>query len=121
MVLEGDSLAVLAEGAGHVPGTALPGGNGNVVVAGHRDTFFRALREIRNGDEIIFTTTRAVHTYRVGLTEKVSPTDVAVLRAVGHPTITLITCYPFGFIGQAPRRFVVQASEVVAAAVGGAS
>lgn len=116
MVLQGDDDGVLRKGAGHVPDTAYPGGAGNVVIAAHRDTFFRPLRNIREGDEISVTTIQGVHRYRVGLIEKVDPYDVQVLRALGHPTLTLITCYPFEFIGHAPKRFIVQASEILSAA-----
>lgn len=112
MVLEGDGDGILAEAAGHVPTTALPGGAGNVVVAGHRDTFFRALRNIRMGDRIAFTTTAGTYHYRVENIHKVGPRDVQVLQASGYPRLTLITCYPFNFIGAAPMRFVVDASEI---------
>ena len=115
MVLEGDDAAELAKGAGHVRNTALPGGPGNVVFAAHRDTFFRPLRKIREGDDITVTTTRGVYHYRVGLIEKVDPDDVRVLKALDHATLTLITCYPFEYIGNAPKRFIVQASEIFSA------
>ena len=110
MVLEGDDDAVLRNGAGHVPSTALPGGAGNVVVAAHRDTFFRPLRKISKGDEITFTTTQGVERYRVKSIREVDPHDVQVLKPLNHPTLTLITCYPFYFVGDAPKRFVVQAA-----------
>jgi LPXTG-site transpeptidase (sortase) family protein len=112
MVLEGDGEGVLGKAVGHVPATALPGGAGNVVIAGHRDTFFRALRNIQKNDEITFTTTQGIYNYRVGSIEEVGPHDVDVLRATGRPLLTLITCYPFDFIGPAPKRFVVQAEEI---------
>ena len=111
MVLEGDGDDVLRKAVGHVPTTAFPGGPGNVVIAGHRDTFFRALRKIRKDDEIIFTTTQGIYNYQVGSIEKVGPQDVQVLKASLHPTLTLVTCYPFDYIGPAPERFVVQAWE----------
>jgi sortase A len=112
MVLEGDSDATLKKGAGHVRTTPLPGGSGNVVIAGHRDTFFRALRKIQKHDEVTFTTTRGVHHYEVASIEEVGPKDLQVLQPTGKPTLTLITCYPFNYIGPAPMRFVVKASEV---------
>jgi sortase A len=112
MVLEGDSKDILRNGAGHVPTTGFPGGPGNVVVAGHRDTFFRALRDIRKDDEITFTTTQGTFHYQVETTEKVGPEDIRVLEASDHPLLTLITCYPFNYIGPAPRRFVVQAGQI---------
>jgi LPXTG-site transpeptidase (sortase) family protein len=119
MVLEGDGDDVLGKAAGHVPTTAFPGGPGNVVIAGHRDTFFRALRKIRRGDEITFTTTQGIYHYQVGSIEKVGPRDVQVLKASDHPTLTLITCYPFNYVGPAPMRFVVQASETGSSQIGG--
>ena len=102
MVLEGDGDGVLQKAVGHVPTTAFPGGPGNVVIAGHRDTFFRALRKIRNDDDIIFTTTQGTYNYQVASIEEVGPQDVQVLRASLHPTLTLVTCYPFDYIGPAP-------------------
>jgi sortase A len=111
MVLEGDGDGVLEKAVGHVPTTAFPGGPGNVVIAGHRDTFFRALRKIRKDDDIIFTTTQGTYNYQVGSIEEVGPQDVQVLKASLHPTLTLVTCYPFDYIGPAPERFVVQAWE----------
>jgi LPXTG-site transpeptidase (sortase) family protein len=112
MVLEGDGDEILGKAAGHVPATALPGGAGNVVIAGHRDTFFRPLRKIRNDDAIIFTTTQGIYHYKVGSIKKVGPQDVQVLQASDHPELTLITCYPFDYLGPAPMRFVVQAAEI---------
>ena len=112
MVLEGDDDEILAEAAGHVPSTALPGGLGNVAVAGHRDTFFRALRNIHHDDVITFATAGGTYEYRVESLDTVKPQDVQVLDASAHPTLTLITCYPFDYIGAAPLRFVVKASEI---------
>ncbi len=119
MVLEGDGDDVLRKAVGHVPTTALPGGPGNVVIAGHRDTFFRALRRIRKDDDIIFTTTQGIYNYHVGSIEKVGPQDVQVLDASPQPTLTLVTCYPFDYIGPAPERFVVQATETQSPEIGG--
>ncbi len=112
MVLEGDGDDILGKAAGHVPASALPGGPGNVAIAGHRDSFFRALRNIRKDDQITFTTVEGTYYYQVASLEKVDPQDLQVLQPTGHPTLTLITCYPFNYIGPAPRRFVVQASEI---------
>lgn len=112
MVLEGDGDEILGKAAGHVPATALPGGAGNVVIAGHRDTFFRPLRRIRNDDGIIFTTTQGIYHYKVRSIKKVGPQDVQVLQASDHPELTLITCFPFDYLGPAPMRFVVQAAEI---------
>ncbi len=112
MVLEGDDDDILAKSAGHVPSTALPGEMGNFVIAAHRDTLFRGLRNIREDDTITFSTTSGTHAYRVESIEKVSPNDVEVLKASATPTLTLVTCYPFNFIGHAPLRFVVKAAEI---------
>ena len=112
MVLEGDSEAVLRNAVGHVPATGFPGGPGNVVVAGHRDTFFRPLRNIQKDDEITFTTLQGTYRYRVESTERVGPKDVRVLQATSHPMLTLVTCYPFYYIGAAPKRFIVQAWQI---------
>lgn len=111
MVLEGDGEGVLAKAVGHVPITAFPGGMGNVVIAGHRDTFFRALRNIQKGDEITFTTVQGIYHYQVGSIDKVGPQDVQVLQASGRRTLTLITCFPFYYVGSAPQRFIVRAWE----------
>jgi LPXTG-site transpeptidase (sortase) family protein len=119
MVLEGDGADVLQKAVGHVPSTATPGGAGNVVVAGHRDTFFRALRKIRQDDVITFTTTQGVYNYQVRSIAEVGPQDVQVLKASDHPTLTLITCYPFDYLGPAPERFVVQAREAQSSEIGG--
>jgi sortase A len=115
MVLEGDDDDILAKAAGHVPSTALPGEIGNFVIAAHRDTLFRGLKNIRKDDTITFSTPAGTHDYRVESLEKVSPNDVEVLKASAQPTLTLITCYPFNFIGHAPLRFVVKAAEIDAA------
>jgi sortase A len=111
-VLEGSDDATLARGAGHIEETALPGDHGNFGVAGHRDTTFRPLRNIRIGDPMTVTTRDRVFHYRVESTAIVGPDDVYVLDDAGHPTMTLVTCYPFTFIGHAPRRFIVRANLV---------
>lgn len=118
MVLEGDGEGVLQKAVGHVPATAFPGKAGNVVVAGHRDTFFRALRNIQKDDEITFTTTQGIYHYQVGSIDKVGPQDVQVLQASGRPKLTLITCYPFYYVGPAPNRFIVQAWETQSSQTG---
>lgn len=112
MVLEGDGAHTLTRGVGHIPGTALPGGAGNVGLAGHRDTFFRALRNVRDGDEIVVTTLEGCYRYRVVSSEIVSPDETRVLDASAIPSVTLVTCYPFYFVGSAPKRFVVHANRV---------
>jgi len=112
VVLEGDDNKVLEVAVGHVPGTALPGEAGNVALAGHRDTVFRELRAVHQGDTIALATPRGDYRYRVESVEVVSPDDVAVLKPTAAATLTLVTCYPFNYIGAAPWRFVVRAGEV---------
>jgi LPXTG-site transpeptidase (sortase) family protein len=109
MVIEGDDESILFRAVGHIPGTALPGASGTVGLAGHRDTFFHALRGVRKSDTILFETTRGAYQYRVVATSVVQPTDTKVLRPSIHPSLVLVTCYPFGFVGRAPNRFVVTA------------
>jgi sortase A len=112
IVLAGLDPGLLRRAAGHVPGTALPGDGGNVAVAGHRDLHFGPLRDVATGDEITFTTPTGVHRYRVSATEVVDPDGTHVLADRGRDELTLITCYPFHYIGPAPRRFVVHAQRV---------
>jgi sortase A len=112
MVLEGDSASVLHRAAGHVEGTAIPGEPGNVVIAAHRDTFFRPLRNIRDQDIITLTTSRGTYQYQVESVQVVGPNDTTVLADSPAPTLTLITCYPFYYVGPAPKRFIVQAKQV---------
>src|SRR5437764_1175385 len=107
---EGVDESTLALAIGHVPGTALPGAPGNAAFAAHRDTFFRPLKHVRPGDQIVVTTKAAAFRYAVTETRVVEPGDVAVLDPTVHATLTLITCYPFEFIGSAPKRFVVRAA-----------
>ena len=111
-IVEGTDDHTLALSVGHIPGTAVPGREGNVVLAGHRDTFFRGLRNIRDRDEILLTTSGGTHLYEVESTRIVSPEDVYVLNDVGRPLLTLVTCYPFYYLGSAPKRFIVQAHRV---------
>jgi LPXTG-site transpeptidase (sortase) family protein len=110
-VVEGDDAAALRRGAGHVRGTAMPGDGGNVVVAGHRDTVFRRLGELQRGDRLRLTTARGVFDYRVSRTLLVRPGDTWVLRR-SAAALTLITCYPFNWIGSAPERWIVQAEPM---------
>jgi len=109
VVLEGDDDFALRLGAGHVPDTALPGHPGNFSIAAHRDTFFRPLRTTRPGDRISLMTRDGSYTYAVQSTEIVHPDDSRVLDASGGEQLTLITCYPFYYIGAAPLRFIVHA------------
>jgi LPXTG-site transpeptidase (sortase) family protein len=108
-VVEGDGATELRRGPGHVAGTAMPGQDGNCIIAGHRDTHFRALKDIRTGDEIILQTRAGKYTYWVKNTQVVSPSDGASLKPTGDAELHLITCYPFYYLGSAPKRFVVQA------------
>lgn len=112
VITQGESDAVLALGAGHLADTPWPGQPGNVVLAGHRDTVFRPLAGIRAGDVIDLTTTSAVVHYVVTSTQIVDPTDLSVLDASTGNTLTLITCFPFVYVGHAPHRFIVRASEL---------
>lgn len=112
MVVEGEDQATLRRAAGHVPGTSLPGRPGNVGITGHRDTFFRPLRNIQRNDMITLTTLRGAYRYRVVSMRIVSPDNVAVLDSNGGEALTLITCHPFYFVGPAPNRFIVRAERV---------
>jgi sortase A len=112
IVREGADLATLAIAVGHIPGTARPGERGNVGLAGHRDSFFRALRNIRVDDTIRISTAGRRYEYRVDSTGVVAPGEIRVLDSTGDPVLTLVTCYPFGFLGHAPDRFVVRASRL---------
>lgn len=112
MVREGADGKTLHSAVGHIPGTALPGYVGNVALAGHRDTFFRALRNIRKDDTIDFETENGTYHYLVESTDIVSPRDVGVLAASHGQTLTLVTCYPFYYVGSAPKRFIVHAAQV---------
>jgi sortase A len=119
IVREGVDEATLRRAVGHVPQTARPGEAGNAALAAHRDTFFRPLKHIRKGDRIKVTTPDGAHEYRVTETRVVAPDDVSVLAPTMNPTLTLVTCYPFNFVGTAPKRFVVRAqtdTPLVAAA-----
>jgi sortase A len=108
-VIEGDSPAELRRGPGHLADSASPGESGNCVIAGHRDTHFRVLKGIRRGDEILLQTERGRFRYRVSGTSVVSPADTRALQPTRSPVLTLITCYPFYYVGASPKRFVVEA------------
>ena len=112
MVAEGYDGKTLRRGAGHVPGTALPGEPGNIGITGHRDTFFRPLHNIQIDDVIALTTLWGEFHYRVVVTDIVNPEDIEVLSPTGSETLTLVTCYPFYFVGAAPNRFIVRAERV---------
>lgn len=109
IVREGDGAHTLDVALGHVPGTALPGQTGNVAIAGHRDTLLRGLRHIEKDDIIQLQTAAGNYSYQVENTSIVTPDDVAVLAPSPSPELTLITCYPFYYVGPAPKRFIVKA------------
>jgi sortase A len=112
MVAEGVDQATLRRAAGHIPGTAQPGEAGNVAISAHRDTFFRPLRNIRRNDVVTLTTLAGNYDYRVVATKVTEPSDVSVLAPNAKEILTLITCYPFYFVGSAPKRFVVQGERI---------
>lgn len=112
MVMEGTGSRTLRRAVGHIEGTSMPGLPGNVGISGHRDTFFRPLRNIRQDDIILLTTLQGEYRYRVLSIRVVEPEDVAVLDAGENEVLTLVTCYPFYFVGAAPKRFIVRAERV---------
>ena len=113
ILIEGTSGKTLRRAVGHISGTALPGQSGNVGISGHRDTFFRPLRNIQHNDVITLTTLLGEYRYRVVSTKVTGPSDVAVLDPSGDEILTLVTCYPFYFVGPAPDRFIVKAERVI--------
>ncbi len=116
MILTGTSDRALRRAVGYIEGTALPGEGGNTGLAGHRDTFFRPLRDIRKKDVIRVQTLGSMFEYVVEDIQIVGPKDVKVLKPDGRPLLTLVTCYPFNYVGSAPKRFIVQARQVSPAA-----
>jgi sortase A len=112
IVLQGVDDTTLRRAVGHVPGTAYPGEPGNVALSAHRDTFFRPLRNIKAADRITVQTPNGSYIYEVEATSVVKPTHVEVLDPTPHPALTLITCYPFNYVGAAPNRFIVRARQV---------
>ena len=113
MVREGVGDETLRRAVGHIPSTALPGQVGNVALAGHRDTFFRKLRDIRKTDKIVVSTLQGNYDYQVESVKIVTPRDVSVLRAIpGEQVLTLVTCFPFNYVGAAPKRFIVRAKQI---------
>lgn len=109
MVLEGDDTGILKVAAGHITGTAVKPGMGNIGIAAHRDTFFRPLKSIHPNDLLTLQTRTGLARFTVSDTEVVRPTDVQVLAAAPGRDLTLVTCYPFHYIGHAPERFIVHA------------
>jgi sortase A len=112
IVAQGQSSKVLRRAVGHLSESAMPGQPGNVTLAGHRDTFFRPLRKIQPGDAISFNTADGEFIYQVESTEVVLPSDVAVLQPSRENTLTLVTCFPFYYVGSAPKRFIVRARQI---------
>jgi len=111
VVRAGSDSRTLRLAVGHIPGTALPGETGNIGLAAHRDTFFRRLGDIRPGDEVNVVTPEGTFRYTVEGTKVVEPRDVWVLDPTEQPSLTLVTCYPFRYIGSAPQRFIVRAVQ----------
>jgi sortase A len=112
VVRDGVAASSLRRGAGHIPGTAVPGVAGNVGIAAHRDTFFRPLRNVRKGDLIQLATLHGQESYRVVWTAVVKPSFVEALNPTPKRSLTLVTCFPFDFVGNAPKRFIVRAERV---------
>ncbi|HMF76678.1 MAG TPA: class D sortase [Bryobacteraceae bacterium] len=130
IVREGVDAGTLSSAVGHVPSTALPGESGNFAIAAHRDTLFRALKDIRKDDVISFESPQSTYRYQVEATKIVRPSDVSVLKPdggglmdmrAGSPNsgrlLTMITCYPFYYVGAAPKRFIVEARMVSESAI----
>jgi sortase A len=111
IIRAGSDARTLRLAVGHITGTAVPGEPGNIGLAGHRDTFFRRLRDIRVGDEIRIVTPGETFTFRVERTSVVKPRDTWVLNETPQPVLTLVTCYPFTYVGSAPDRFIVRAAQ----------
>ena len=112
VVLQGSDTDTLRAGPGHIETTPLPGESGNVAIAGHRDSFFRPLRNVQVGDDILLDTPTARVHYRVSSYSVVNSSEVSVLRPTTDNMLTLVTCFPFQFIGSAPDRFIVRANFV---------
>lgn len=112
MIVQGDSTKLLNRAVGHLPTSALPGETGNVALAAHRDGLFRPLRRVLPGDTITLRTTEREFRYEVLWTAVVPPSAVSVLQPTKNPALTLVTCFPFYYVGGAPERFVVRARQV---------
>ena len=113
IVKQGVDDATLGVAVGHVPYTPMPGQPGNVGVAAHRDTLFRNLKDVKRDDMITLTTVDKVYEYRVESFKVVAPTEVSVLDgSMDEQILTLVTCYPFYYVGNAPKRFIVRARQV---------
>jgi sortase A len=112
VVVEGANPAELQRGPGHLADSALPGSRGNCVIAGHRDTQFRVLRNVEIGEKISLEAGGRTFVYRVMDRKVVAPTDTSSLDPTAKPTLTLVTCYPFYYVGPAPKRFVIRAELI---------
>lgn len=112
MVLEGTDPWTLNRAVGHIESTSLPGQPGNVAISAHRDGYFRNLGRMGKGDEISIVTPDRIYKYAVQSTEIVNPEDIGVLASSNQPVLTLVTCFPFYFVGEAPQRFIVKARLV---------
>lgn len=113
MILEGAGAKTLRRGAGHIPGTGVPGEPGNIGISGHRDTFFSPLRDIRPENLVTITSRSGEFRYRVVSVSVVKPDDIGVLDAGETQVLTLVTCHPFSFIGSAQERYIVRAERVI--------
>jgi sortase A len=108
-IIEGTTVSDLKRGAGHYIKSPLPGKEGNCLIFGHRDGIFRILKDIKLGDIILIETNEGTLHYQVIKTEILMPNDPEILRSYDKPVLTLVTCYPFSYIGPAPKRFIVTA------------
>lgn len=115
VVLHGSDARTLRRGPGHLENSAVPGAGGNVVIAGHRDSFFRPLKDVAIGDDVFLQTPTGSVRYRVTALGVVTPSDLTPLQPTGDAVLTLITCYPFWLLGDAPDRFIVRAERVSSA------
>jgi sortase A len=111
-LLEGTESLTLNHGVGRITGTARPGEGGNIGIAGHRDTFFRGLKNVSIGDTMELRTPKGIEVYEAAEINIVSPSEVNVLRRRSVPSLTLVTCYPFYYLGSAPQRYIVTASLI---------
>jgi LPXTG-site transpeptidase (sortase) family protein len=112
VVLQGSDEHTLRQGVGHIESTPLPGEAGNVGIAGHRDSYFRPLRNVQVGDDIMLETPAGSVHYRVSSYRVVNPSEISVIHPTSDPVLTLVTCFPFYFVGAAPDRFIVRATLV---------
>lgn len=112
VIFEGTSAHTLHDGVGHLSSSALPAQSGNVVLAAHRDTFFRPLKDVQQGDWVTVRTPAGSAQYKVFATQVVDPSAVELVAPTEEPILTLVTCYPFYYVGHAPQRFIVRAKKI---------